>query len=176
MALEQPIVFLGQGKLECAARFDRSIGSPHVSVHAKRREECQVPWERRIRALHELVNFKGWPLFVVSCVVSLSFPLFLSRLGLADMCLRDRYFYHAFSNLAAEISRIFGPIDCVSCIATLSCALLAYRPIQTDFLPKYRKFAFSQFSSRRKTLDVNTMKIIDEDLNKEEINRETSVK
>lgn len=43
VALEQPIVFLGQGKLECAARFDRSIGSPHVGVHAERREECQVP-------------------------------------------------------------------------------------------------------------------------------------
>jgi len=66
-------VFLGQGKLECAARFDRSIESPHIhakkkkkekklakaSERASKREREREKERERVRAFRTLVNFKG---------------------------------------------------------------------------------------------------------------------
>lgn len=98
------------------ASIDRS---DHRTVGSREEERnAGVPSVRRIRALHELVNFKRWPLFVISCAVysySLSFSLPICVFGIDTFIAR----------LGTHLKYLESSIV-VSHVATSSCALVAY--------------------------------------------------
>lgn len=118
--------------------IDRISTRPFTRRRRRKRKKKKSRRERgrekeRVRALRALVNFKGWPLFVVVAASAARLSLFFSfslspfhptlsfSLALTSpMCLRDRYFYRV-SKLTVEISQAFAPIDRASHVATSSC-------------------------------------------------------